>query len=144
MSARFQVELEGARYAPGDTVRGTILVLEGGASRSLEALLEYREETEDVSGVATSVSSGPLHAGDLDMGMMFEFGLALPQDAFPNYRSEHGELYWQLDVKSDERGTDTHERLRIEVEPVRRTTAGSGASPDRLQPEQPSSGFASA
>jgi hypothetical protein len=118
VSVRFQVELERAHYRPGDTIRGTILVVEGGASRSLEALLENREETEDVSGVATTVSSGPLHAGDLETGMSFGFELTLPLDSFPNYRSEHGELYWQVDVKSDERGSDTHECKRIEVEPA--------------------------
>ena len=32
-------------------------------------------------------------------------------------RSEHGELYWEIDVKSDEMGPDTHLRRRIEVVP---------------------------
>lgn len=121
MSAQLELLLDRDRCAPGETIRGTIVVVEGGHSRSLEVLLEYKEETEDCAGVATSVSSGPLHAGDLATGMSFEFELALPQDALPNYRSEHGELYWTLDVKSEEFGADTHERRRIEVEPVRRT-----------------------
>jgi hypothetical protein len=61
VSARFQVELERARHAPGGTIRGTILVLEGGPSRSLEVLLEFKEESKGASGVATSVSTGSLH-----------------------------------------------------------------------------------
>jgi hypothetical protein len=117
MSPRVQLQLDRERYAPGDTIRGTILVLEGGGSRSLEALLEYNEKTEDYSEVAMRVTSGSLHSGDLSTGASFEFELTLPQDAFPNYKSEHGELYWQLDVKSEEFGRDTHERCRVDVEP---------------------------
>lgn len=106
----------------GDTVSGSVLVLEGGRSHSLEVLLEYKEEGKEFKTVATSISSGPLHTGDLSDGMSFGFELTLPQDALPNYRSEHGELYWQLDVRSVvERGTDTHELRRIEVEPMPRT-----------------------
>lgn len=116
MSVRLEVQLDRERYTPGDTVRGTILVLEGGGSRGLEARLEYVEQTEDYSEVATSVPSGPLHAGDLSSGMSFEFELRLPEDAFPAHRSDHDELYWQVDVKSDELGPDTHLRRRIEVE----------------------------
>jgi hypothetical protein len=129
VSARFQLDLDRERYTPGDTIRAKILVLEGGGSRSLEALLEYNEETEDgYSAVATSISSGQIHAGDLATGMSFDFELALPEDAFPNYRSEHGELYWQVDVRSAELGRDTHDRRRIEVESVHRTPPASGTS----------------
>jgi hypothetical protein len=116
VSPRFQLQLDRERYTPGEAIRGTILVLEGGDSRSVEVLLDYIEETEDYSEVATSISSGPLHGGDLTPGMSLEFALPLPSDALPNYRSGHGELYWQVDVKSDERGRDTHERHRIEVD----------------------------
>jgi hypothetical protein len=117
MSPRFELQLDRERYAPGDTVKGTILVLEGGASRALEALLEYNEETADYSEVALSIRSGPLHEGELTTGTSYEFELGLPVDAPPDYKSRHGELYWQVDVKSDESGRDTHERRRIEVTP---------------------------
>jgi hypothetical protein len=93
-------------------------------SRSLEVLLEFKEESKGASGVATSVSTGSLHDGDLETGMSFGFELTLPEDAFPIYRSEHGELYWQLDVKSDSFGSDVHERRRVEVEPLQRTAPG--------------------
>jgi hypothetical protein len=120
MSPRFELQLDRARCAPGETITGTIRVLDGGSSRSLEVLLEYHERTEDYATVATGVSTGPLHAGDLATGTWFGFELALPPDALPNHRSEHGELYWELHVKSDEPGRDTHERRRIEVAPVPR------------------------
>lgn len=116
MSARLQLELDRDRYTPGETITGRVLVLEGGDSQSVEVLLEYNETAEDdYSAVATSFSSGPLHTGDLATGMSFDFELALPPDALPNYRSRHGELYWQVDAKSAEAGRDTHERRRIEV-----------------------------
>jgi hypothetical protein len=101
-------------------VKGTILVREGGDSRSLEAWLTYNEKTKDCLDIATSIPSGPLHAGDLATGTSFEFELPLPEDAYPGYRSAHGELYWEVDVKSDEVGRDTHERCRIEVQPAER------------------------
>jgi hypothetical protein len=115
MSPRFQLKLDRERYAPGETIRGTILVKEGGGSRALEAILEYKEETADYSEVAISIPSGPLNEGELTAGTSFEFELALPPDALPNHKSRHGEPYWELDVRSDESGRDTHERCRIET-----------------------------
>jgi hypothetical protein len=129
VSPSLQLQLNRERYAPGETIEGTILVLEGGASRSLEAVLGYNEKTDDYSEVATSISTGRLHSGDLRTGMSFAFELTLPQDALPNYRSEHGELYWQVDVKSDEPGRDTHERHRIDVGCPRLDHQGSEAGP---------------
>jgi hypothetical protein len=117
VSPRFRLELDRARYAPGDTIKGTVLILEGGDSHLLEALLEYCEETSDYSEVAVRIPSGPLHEGELTTGTSFEFELGLPPDALPNYKSRHGELYWQLDVKSEELALDSHERRRIEVGP---------------------------
>jgi hypothetical protein len=91
--------------------------------RSLEARLEYNEETDDYLDVAASVPSGLLYEGDLVAGTSFEFELEVPAEALPNYRSKHGELYWQLDVTSEEPGRDTHERRRIEIELPRGTDA---------------------
>jgi hypothetical protein len=115
VTPRFQLQLDREHYAPGDSVRGTILVVEGGGSRSLHALLQYMEASPDYSKAAITISSGALHEGDLTAGTSFEFELALPPDALPNHESTHGELYWEVDVRSDEFGRDTHERKRIEV-----------------------------
>lgn len=116
MSPQLQLQLDRERYGPGETVSGKVSVLEGGGSRSLEAALEYKEETADYLEVAIRIPSGLLHEGDLTAGTSFEFALALPPDALPNYESEHGDLYWEVDAKSDEFGRDTHDRRRIEVE----------------------------
>lgn len=117
MSPRFDVHLERESFGAGDMVRGTIVVTKGGRSRSIEALLEYCEETTDYKSAARTFSSGALHTGDLTEGMTFAFNVPLPVDALPNQRSEHGELYWEIQVKSDERGPDTHERRRVVVLP---------------------------
>jgi hypothetical protein len=115
VSPRFDLQLDRERFAPGETVKGSVLVVEGGGSRSLGVSLTYNEKTEDFFDVVTSIETGTLHEGDLTAGTSFAFELSLPADALPNYKSEHGELYWELDAKSDEAGRDTHERRRIEV-----------------------------
>jgi hypothetical protein len=66
--------------------------------------------------VAISIPSGRLHEGDLTTGTSFEFALTLPPEALPNYKSEHGELYWEVDAKSNEVGRDAHDRRRIKLE----------------------------
>jgi hypothetical protein len=65
---------------------------------------------------ARTIGSGPLRHGDLATGLVVDFDVLLPGDALPNCRSPEGELFWQLDVKSDERGRDTHEIRRIIVD----------------------------
>lgn len=115
------MHLEEDHFMPGDTVRGTVSVLEGGRSRSLEARLQFVEDTADYTGVAWELSSGPLHRGDLETGMTFSFALPLPPDALPSHRSENGALYWRVHLKSDEFGPDTNEHRRIVVEAERRT-----------------------
>jgi hypothetical protein len=123
VSPRLQLQLDRDLYGPGETVSGAVSVLESGDSRSLEAFLEYKEETADYVEVAISIPSGRLHEGDLTTGTSFEFALALPPEALPSYESEHGELYWEVDAKSAEFGRDTRDRRRIEIELPHRTAS---------------------
>ncbi len=116
MSPAFELQLDKERFTPGDSVAGTVVVREGGRSRSLEVLLDYVEETADYLEIAASTSTGHLHEGNLETGASFRFELALPADGLPNFDSCNGHLYWRLDVKSDERGRDSHELRRITVE----------------------------
>ncbi|MGI8807004.1 MAG: hypothetical protein ACR2KK_04030 [Acidimicrobiales bacterium] len=115
MIARLEVTLENEACVPGDTVRGTVFVVEDEKSRSLTASLEYHEKTEEYSHMATCIPGGHLHEGDLTAGMSFDFTLQLPADALPNFRSQHGELYWEVHARSDEPGFDTHARRRLSV-----------------------------
>lgn len=116
MSLRLRVELEQERFAPGEVVRGTVSVLVGGDSRALEVLLNYREHAgDDYQDIPVTLSSGTLCEGDLATGTSYPFEIPLPDDALPSFKSKHGELWWEVDARSDERGRDTHERRRIEV-----------------------------
>jgi hypothetical protein len=113
---KLEVQLDAERYAPGETVTGSVLVIEGGGSRKLDVSLHFRERTsEDDEHTPVTLSSGELHAGDLTTGASYPFAIRLPEDALPNFKSKHGELFWEVDARSNERGRDTHERHRIEV-----------------------------
>ena len=57
-----------------------------------------------------------LHTGDVQDGAIAPLlARRYRPTRFRAYSSANGELYWELDVKSDEMGPDTHVRLRIEV-----------------------------
>jgi hypothetical protein len=114
VSPAFDVQLERERFAPGERVAGSVLVAEGGASRTLDVTLAFHEKSPDYEETPVSRTQS-LHMGDVQTGQSLAFSLELPEDALPGHRSEHGELFWELDVKSDEMGRDTHVRRRIEV-----------------------------
>ncbi|MGH9277228.1 MAG: hypothetical protein ACRD12_03855 [Acidimicrobiales bacterium] len=119
MSARFDIRLDGDEFSGGDTVKGAVVVAWGAKARSLQVLLEFHEGTNEFETVVGAVSSGPLHEGDLEPGMAFPFALTLPGGAYPNFRSAHGRLYWDIHVHSDELGIDSHERRPVSVVPKR-------------------------
>ena len=56
-----------------------------------------------------------MHEGDLLAGHSIEFRCPLPPDAPPSLKTEHGELYWEMAVRSDESGFDTSNSRRVEV-----------------------------
>jgi hypothetical protein len=115
VSPRFHIDVGREDYRLGDTVEGKVVAVEGGDSRSLEVRLDYREKTKDYDEVGATVEHPTLNEGPIAEGASFDFALTLPVDGYPNYKSEHGELWWELHVKSDEPGRDTHERRRIDV-----------------------------
>ncbi len=116
MRLQLDLDVDGQVLRPGATVRGSVLVLEGGVSRSLTVSLEFHEDSNcGGNQVVTSISTEPLHEGELATGMRFPFTFVLPGDALPAYRSENGELYWEVHVRSDELGPDTHVRKRVLV-----------------------------
>ncbi len=132
MRLQLDLELDSQAVGPGAKVSGRVLVLEGGTTRSLTACLEFHEHsTSGGNKVVTSISTEPLHEGELAAGMRFPFTLVLPRDALPSYRSENGELYWEVHVRSDEPGFDTHVRTRVLVRVAERPRPprdGSGGS----------------
>ena len=117
MSPALQLDLEqpAGSFRPGDWVRGRVAVLGGGGSRSLSVAVHFRERTRDYSATAATYGGAPLHEGDLTAGGSFDFAVQLPSDALPSLSSANGELFWEVEVKSDELGPDTTVGQRIEV-----------------------------
>lgn len=111
---KLALELDSDRVAPGELLAGRIVVVEGGTSRSLTLTVSFNEQARGY-GATPSSSSSVLHEGDLAAGQSIDFSFTLPVEALPSVKSEHAELYWEVDVQSDERGPDTHVRRRFEV-----------------------------
>ena len=112
---KLRVELQGDLFAPGETVAGRVHVGDVGGSRSLEVLLQFIEESPDYRTVVRSVPSTVLDGGELQAGHAVDFSIELPADALPNACSAHAELYWEVEVRSDEPGLDSHAREAVEV-----------------------------
>jgi hypothetical protein len=74
----------------------------GISARNLDVFLNYVESTP-YAAVATSIRGGPLPTGDLHRGDSYSFRLQLPEDALPAYRSENGELYWEVVARLDQK-----------------------------------------
>ncbi len=113
---KLEVSVEGERFQPGDTVKGSVNVTDGGRSRGLEAFLLYRDATADYGGTSISVPGGSLHKGALETGESYEFSIELPVDAKPTFSSAHGRLWWEAHATSDEFGPDTHAGQEFQVE----------------------------
>lgn len=111
---KLALELDSDRVATGDRVAGRVDVLEGGPSRSLTLELTFHERTRDYSAASVG-SSLVLHEGELADGQTFDFGFTMPDEAPPSLKTEHSELWWQLDARSNHPGFDTHATRRLEV-----------------------------
>jgi hypothetical protein len=95
VSPAFDLQLVRDSFTPGERVAGTVLVTEGGGSRTLDVTLGFHEKSPDYEEIPVSQTQA-LHTGDLQTGQSLAFALDLPEDALPGHRSEHGELYWEL------------------------------------------------
>jgi hypothetical protein len=111
---KVELALKSDRVQPGGDVAGHVNVVEGGESRSLTLTLSLNEKTRDYS--ARPYSSGfVVHEGDVVTGQSYDFSFTLPAEAPTSAKTKNGELYWELEVRSDERGLDSHARSRLEV-----------------------------
>jgi hypothetical protein len=115
VSPRLDLVLDSLAYRPGDWVRGHVAILEGGKSRDLSVRLRYRERSPDYSATVTEIAGRDLHTGELTAGQSHEFAVQLPVDALPTLSSPHGQLYWEVEARSDEFGIDTKESRVIDV-----------------------------
>jgi hypothetical protein len=115
MSPSLDLVLDQPQFHAGEWVRGKVSILGGGKSRALKVALHFRERTADYSATARTEGGAPINYGELTAGQSFDFAIQLPADALPNQASQHGALYWEVEVKSDEPGFDTVLEQRIEV-----------------------------
>jgi hypothetical protein len=111
---KFELELDSDRVKLGDHVHGRVKVVEGGESRSLVLTLNFYEKSRDYVVLASS-SSVVLHEGDVLTGHAYDFDFTFPADVPPSTKTKNGELYWEVDVKSDEPGLDSYLSRRLEV-----------------------------
>jgi hypothetical protein len=117
VSPRLDLQLDTDRleFQPGDWVRGRVAVLEGGKSRDLSVRVRYREKSPDYDATVVEHTSGALCTGDLTAGRTYDFAIQIPSDALPSYSSVHGDLWWEVEARSNEFGVDTKTTQRIDV-----------------------------
>lgn len=113
--SRLTLELDRGSVAPGQQVTGTVAAPEGGRSRAVTVALRFCEQGGSFSAVAMSIPADVLHEGELPGGWSARFAIALPPDAPPGLRTLHGELWWEVEARSDELGRDAIERRRVDV-----------------------------
>ena len=111
---KVDLALQSDSVKPGGGVAGHIDVVEGGESRSLTVTLSFCEKTRDYFVTAYSTSF-VVHEGDVAKGESYEFSFTLPAEAPASAESKNGQLYWELEVRSDEHGLDSRARRRLEV-----------------------------
>lgn len=109
MTVKLSLELD-ALDAPDAPVCGTVLVVEGGSSRSLDIRLlyrEYRGTAKRPTGAGVEVRE-QLHTGDLRTGETHAFCLALPPDAYPDTSCAvtGTRMRWEVEARSDQPGRD--------------------------------------
>jgi hypothetical protein len=125
VSPRLDLVLPSVVFQPGEWVRGHVAILEGGKSRDLKVIVRFREKTPDYSATVSELPSSDLHTGELTAGASYDFAVQIPAGALPTYSSPHGDLYWEVEARSDEFGIDTKESRVIDVN-VERAKAPAG------------------
>jgi hypothetical protein len=111
---KLDLELAAESVAPGKTVAGRVHVAEGGDSRELTLTLTFYEHTRDFT-IPAAQTSAAVHQGTVRTGDAYEFSFALPEDAVPSVETKNGKVYWELELRSDEPGFDTHVRRELRV-----------------------------
>lgn len=110
------LRLERARFAPGETVRGSVLVVEGEGGRGeVRIALSFRERSTEYEAVAASVPGDALTV-ELSPGSSHPFSIRLPEDARPSYVAPHGGMWWTVDATAGEHGDAQVASRGIEVQ----------------------------
>jgi hypothetical protein len=132
-----EIRLERARYAPGETVRGSVVPIEGGDPGELQVWLSFHERSTEYEAVRATIPGEILGPGGR-AGGGHRFEIDLPRDARPSLASRHGELWWA--VAAARRNPESGEVVtrRIEVQHPRATAESVAAEPlgGERRPEQ--------
>lgn len=113
---KLSIVLDSEVVARGEKLSGLVNVEEGGESRSLTLTVRFCEQSPAYMAAPFS-RSGVIHEGNLAAGEVVTFEYDVPEWAQPGVKSEHAELYWEVEAVSDQPGLDTHVRRRFEVAP---------------------------
>jgi hypothetical protein len=111
---KLAIALDSEVVAPGEKLSGLVNVEEGGESRSLTLTVRFCEQSPAFIA-APFRRSGVIHEGDLATGQAITFEYDVPEWAVPGVKSEHAELYWEVEAVSDEPGLDTRVQRRFEL-----------------------------
>lgn len=118
VAVRLCVELDRpGPHRAGGAVAGRVLVLVGGAARSLEVSLVRTERSPDFAA-DREVTRVTVAEGALEAGSAHSFTVALPSDAAPTVASAHGGLGWEIRARADRRGRDAHGSHAVLVGPA--------------------------
>jgi hypothetical protein len=115
MPERLEIHVQPGLHPPGDSVRGTVFVREGGTCRSLSVALCCYERSPGYREAVRTEPASELHAGDLESGQRLGFELSLPPDASPDIDGRHGEVSWAVDARWERPGFDYLARARVDV-----------------------------
>ena len=113
--ATLEVRLDRERYAPGEAVRGAVVVVVGGGTAELGVALNFHERSIECEAIAIATPRVPVHGGELIEGSAYRFELELPPDAPPSQASRHGGLWWAVDVSAGEPASSPLASARLEV-----------------------------
>ena len=109
------IEVDGERFAPGDVVRGRVVVVDPGLQLVNVGLL-FREEAVGWEQTVTQIlADGFGDALDLDAGATLDFAIELPADAPPTVRTRHGGLFWEVVAHTDRVGEPQTAGKRVVV-----------------------------
>ena len=111
---KLEIALDSEAVAPGGTLKGLVEVVEGGEARSLTLTVSFCESSPSYMAVSFS-RSGVLHEGELATGQAVTFQYDLPEWAPPGVKTEHAELYWQVEAVADRPGLDARASRKFQI-----------------------------
>lgn len=93
------LRLERARFGPGETVRGSVLVVDGAGGRTEARIaLSLRERSTRYEAVAARLEGDRVVAIELAVGSEARFEIAIPAQAQPSLVTPHGGIWWTVEA----------------------------------------------